>query len=458
MNSKENLFMKKEEIWQAILAQVQLSLSPANFATWFKNTHIIEINKDSIVIGVPNNFSKEWIEKKYSKTLLKIVRQFNENIKKMEFRVVPISRNETLKPKSPQLHPDQLRFEEFCFNKETNLNPRYTFENFVVGPFNELAHAAAWAVSENPGTVYNPLFIYGGVGLGKTHLLQAIGNRIVKIFPERKVKYISSERFTGGVINAIKNQTIEQFKEKYRKYDVLIVDDIQFLAGKEKTQEEFFHLFNTLYENNKQIVISSDRPPKAISALEERLKSRFEGGMIADISPPDFESRVAILKQKAQEKNFTVSDPVLEYIASNIQSNIRELEGALNRLVAFQKMNDEVVIDLDTAKKLLKKIIQPRSKRIDFQKITKVVAEFYNLSQKDLFLNSRKKEIVKPRQIAMYLLREEVKYSFPLIGKKFGGKDHTTAIYAFEKIVKEIEKNEELAEEINLIRERLYSG
>jgi chromosomal replication initiator protein len=458
MNSKENLFMKKEEIWQAILAQVQLSLSPANFATWFKNTHIIEINKDSIVIGVPNNFSKEWIEKKYSKTLLKIVRQFNENIKKMEFRVVPISRNETLKPKSPQLHPDQLRFEEFCFNKETNLNPRYTFENFVVGPFNELAHAAAWAVSGNPGTVYNPLFIYGGVGLGKTHLLQAIGNRIVKIFPERKVKYISSERFTGGVINAIKNQTIEQFKEKYQKYDVLIVDDIQFLAGKEKTQEEFFHLFNTLYENNKQIVISSDRPPKAISALEERLKSRFEGGMIADISPPDFESRVAILKQKAQEKNFTVSDPVLEYIASNIQSNIRELEGALNRLVAFQKMNDEVVIDLDTAKKLLKKIIQPRSKRIDFQKITKVVAEFYNLSQKDLFLNSRKKEIVKPRQIAMYLLREEVKYSFPLIGKKFGGKDHTTAIYAFEKIVKEIEKNEELAEEINLIRERLYSG
>ncbi len=450
--------MKKEEIWQAILAQIQLTLSPANFATWFKNTHIIEIQKDLIIIGVPNNFSKEWIEKRYKKILLKIVRQFNENIKTIEFKVD--SKKTFQNPsttKVPQIHPDQLRFEELYINKETNLNPRYQFENFVVGPFNELAHAAAWAVSESPGTLYNPLFIYGGVGLGKTHLLQAIGNRICKIFPEKKVKYISSERFTGGVINAIKNQTIEQFKEQYRKYDVLIVDDIQFIAGKEKTQEEFFHLFNTLYENNKQIIISSDRPPKAIAALEARLKSRFEGGMIADISQPDFESRVAILKQKAQEKNFPVEDIILEFIATNIQSNIRELEGALNRLIAFQKLQNADTLDLETAKKLLKKVIQPRSKRIDFQKLTKVVAEFYNLSQKDLLSNSRKKEIVRPRQIAMYLLREEVKYSFPQIGKKFGGKDHTTAIYAYEKIAKDLEKNEDLAEEINLLRERLYS-
>jgi len=450
--------MKKEEIWQAILAQIQLTLSPANFATWFKNTHIIEIQKDLIIIGVPNNFSKEWIEKRYKKILLKIVRQFNENIKTIEFKVDSKKTFQNLSTiKVPQIHPDQLRFEELYINKETNLNPRYQFENFVVGPFNELAHAAAWAVSESPGTLYNPLFIYGGVGLGKTHLLQAIGNRICKIFPEKKVKYISSERFTGGVINAIKNQTIEQFKEQYRKYDVLIVDDIQFIAGKEKTQEEFFHLFNTLYENNKQIIISSDRPPKAIAALEARLKSRFEGGMIADISQPDFESRVAILKQKAQEKNFPVEDIILEFIATNIQSNIRELEGALNRLIAFQKLQNADTLDLETAKKLLKKVIQPRSKRIDFQKLTKVVAEFYNLSQKDLLSNSRKKEIVRPRQIAMYLLREEVKYSFPQIGKKFGGKDHTTAIYAYEKIAKDLEKNEDLAEEINLLRERLYS-
>ncbi len=450
--------MKKEEIWQAILAQIQLSISPANFATWFKNTHIIEIQKDAIIIGVPNNFSKEWIEKRYKKTLLKIIRQFNENIKKIDFKVTP--RNMFKNPslgKIPQVHPDQLIFEELYTNKETNLNPRYQFENFVVGPFNELAHAAAWAVTESPGTLYNPLFVYGGVGLGKTHLLQAIGNRICKIFPEKKVRYISSERFTGGVINAIKNQTIEQFKEQYRKYDVLIVDDIQFIAGKEKTQEEFFHLFNTLYENNKQIVISSDRPPKAISALEARLKSRFEGGMIADISQPDFESRVAILKQKAQEKNFLVEDEILEFIATNIQSNIRELEGALNRLIASQRLQNTETLDLESAKKLLKKIIRPRSKRVDFQKLTRIVAEFYNISEKELLSNSRKKEIVRPRQIAMYLLREEIKYSFPQIGKKFGGKDHTTAIYAYEKIAKDLEKNEDLVEEINLLKERLYS-
>ena len=450
--------MKKEEVWQAILAQIQLNLSPANFATWFKNARIVELQKDHVVIGVPNNFSKEWIEKKYKKMLIKIIRQFNENIKTIEFKVD--SNRAFQNPsstKAPQIHPDQLRFEELYINKETNLNPRYQFENFVVGPFNELAHAAAWAVSESPGTLYNPLFIYGGVGLGKTHLLQAIGNRIVKIFPEKKVRYISSERFTGGVINAIKNQTIEQFKEQYRKYDVLIVDDIQFIAGKEKTQEEFFHLFNTLYEKNKQIVISSDRPPKAISALEARLKSRFEGGMIADISQPDFESRVAILKQKAQERNFIIEDSILEFIATNIQSNIRELEGALNRLIAFQKLQNTETLDLETAKKILKKVIQPKSKRIDFRKLTKVVAEFYNLSEKDLLSNSRKQEIVRPRQIAMYLLREEVKYSFPQIGKKFGGKDHTTAIYAYEKIAKDLEKNEDLAEEINLLRERLYS-
>jgi chromosomal replication initiator protein len=449
--------MKKEELWQAVLAQIQLMISPANFATWFKNTNILNKDRNFIIISVPNNFSKEWLEKKYSKTLLKILREFDPTIKKIEFKVVsPPSQSKEFKMRVAEDYPDQLKFDEFCSDKETNLNPRYTFDNFVVGPFNELPHAAAWAVSENPGTVYNPLFIYGGVGLGKTHLLQAIGNKVVSTFPEKRVKYIPSERFTTEVINSIKNQSIEQFKETYRKIDVLIIDDVQFLAGKEKTQEEFFHLFNSLYETNKQIIISSDRPPKAISALEERLRSRFEGGMIADISTPDFESRVAILKQKAQEKNVFVDDLVLEYIASSIQSNIRELEGALNRLVAFQKINNQLV-DLEIAKKLLKRVIQPRSKRITFQKVVQVVAEFYSLSQKDLFQNSRKKEIVRPRQIAMYFLRKEINYSFPSIGKKFGGKDHTTAIYAFEKIAKEIEKNENLAEEINLIRERLYS-
>jgi chromosomal replication initiator protein len=448
--------MTKEELWQAILAQIQLSISSANFSTWFKNTSILSKEKDIIIISVPNNFSKEWLEKKYNKLILKIARDLDKEIKRIEYKV---SSKPILKPKTKKIllpDTDQLKFEELNLDKKTNLNPRYTFENFVVGPFNELAQAASWAVSEKPGSVYNPLFIYGGVGLGKTHLLQAIGNKVVKKLSRKNVKYIPSERFTSEVINSIKNQTIEKFKSVYRQIDVLITDDVQFLAGKEKTQEEFFHLFNALYEDNKQIVISSDRPPKAISALEERLRSRFEGGMIADISTPDFETRVAILEKKAQEKNINLDEKILEYIAQNIQKNIRELEGALNRLIAWQKINNQE-LDLQSIKDVLKKVIQPQTKRINFQKITQVVAEFYNLKESELFLNSRKKEIVKPRQIAMYFLREELKSSFPFIGKKFGGKDHTTAIYAYEKILKEIEKDERLAQEIDLIKERIYN-
>jgi len=450
--------MTKDELWQSVLAQIQLSISPANFATWFNNTCIVDKKGDLIIIGAPNSFSKEWLEKKYSKTILKVLRELDNSIKRIEFKVVSLTSPtpQTTKRKDVVEYPDQLKIEEFYLDKKTNLNPKYTFENFVVGPFNELPHAAAWAVSENPGSVYNPLFIYGGVGLGKTHLVQAVGNRILEQFPNKTVKYVSSERFTSEVINSIKNHSVEQFKQAYHKIDVLIIDDIQFLSGKEKTQEEFFHIFNSLYEANKQIILSSDRPPKAISALEERLRSRFEGGMIADISAPDFESRVAILKQKIQEKNIFFPDEILEYIAENIQSNIRELEGALNRLIIYQKINNQLV-DLETAKKLLKKIIRPQSKRATFQKIIQAVAEFYNLNPKDLFLKTRKQEIVKPRQIAMYLLREEIKFAFPAIGKKFGGKDHTTAIYAYEKIAKEIEENEFFAEEIHLIKERIYS-
>ncbi len=447
--------MTKEELWQSVLAQIQLSVSPANFATWFKNTKIVEINENSVIIGTPNAFSKEWLEKKYGKTILKILRNLNTQIKKIEFQVISHKPPKNLAQKSVE-YPDQLKFEEFYLDKKTNLNPKYTFENFVVGPFNELPHAAAWAVSENPGSVYNPLFIYGGVGLGKTHLIQAVGNKVLENFPNKKVRYVSSERFTSEIINAIKNQTIDRFKRSYHQIDLLIIDDIQFLSGKEKTQEEFFHIFNSLYEANKQIILSSDRPPKAISALEERLRSRFEGGMIADISVPDFESRVAILKQKMQEKNIFFDDQILEYIAENIQSNIRELEGALNRLIIYQKINNQNV-DLETAKKLLKRIIKPQAKRVSFQKVIDIVAEFYNLKPKDLFQKTRKQEIVRPRQIAMYLLREEVKLAFPTIGKKFGGKDHTTAIYAYEKIAKEIEENETFSEEINIIKERIYA-
>jgi len=449
--------MTKEELWQAVLAQIQLNISPANFTTWFQNTSIISKNNNDIVISVPNNFSKEWLENKYNKIILKTLRKLGQEVKEIKYT---ISRT---KPKSrsissyPSIYEEQLEFQEFKVNKETNLNPRYTFKNFVVGPFNELAHAASCAVAKNPGTAYNPLFIYGGVGLGKTHLLQAIGNEITKNFSRKKVKYTASEKFTSEIVSAIRNRNIEKLKSSYRKTDVLIIDDIQFLAGKEKTQEEFFHIFNTLYEENKQIILSSDRSPKAIPGIEERLRSRFEGGMIADISHPDFESRMAILKTKCQEKKFELSFDILEYIASNIKMNIRELEGALNRLIAHQKIKNQP-LNLEIAKQLLKNIIFPPKKSVSPKKVIQVVAEFYNLKEKEILAASRKKEIVKPRQIAMFILKQDLDYSFPFIGRKFGGKDHTTAIHAFNKISRELKMNENLNEEISLIRQRIYTG
>ncbi len=450
--------MNKEELWQAILSQIQFNISQANFSTWFKNTYILSKDNGTIIIAVPNNFSKEWLEKKYNKLILNGLEESGERVKAIEYKIinVPAPRMSKTSTKVKATAVNQLELEELTLDKYTNLNPKYTFDNFVVGPFNELAHAAGWAVSQKPGLVYNPFFVYGGVGLGKTHLLQAIGNKIGGQFAKKKIKYVPSEKFISGIISSIKDQTIENFKNTYRDFDVLIIDDIQFLAGKEKTQEEFFHLFNVLYETNKQIILSSDRPPKAISALEERLRSRFEGGMITDIGTPDFESRIAILKQKTQEKKAGINEEVLGYIASNIQRNVRELEGALKTLAAWEQLHNQD-INLELAKKVLKKTINPQPKGLNCQKIIASVAEFYSLRDKDLFVNSRKKEIVKPRQIAMYFLREELKSSFPFIGKKFGGKDHTTAIYACEKISKGIIDNEQLAEEIRIIKEKIYA-
>jgi chromosomal replication initiator protein len=445
--------MTQEEIWQSVLAQIQLNISQANFATWFKDTRVLDIKEGQAIILVPNSFAKEWLESKYHKSIFKIIHNLNEGIKEIKY-IVNKTEVKTI-TKTPVLETEQLEFQEFKVDKETNLNPRYTFDNFVVGPFNELAQAAALAVSKKPGSVYNPLFVYGGVGLGKTHLLQAIGNEVLKSSPSKKIKYISSEKFTSGVVSSIRNHDMENFKAKYQGIDILIIDDVQFLAGKEKTQEEFFHIFNSLYEKNRQIILSSDKPPKSISALTERLRSRFEGGMIADIGYPDFETRMAILKAKAEEKEIILQENIYEYLASNIQRNIRELEGALNRLVIYQKMNKQSP-DLEGIKSLLKNILFSPTKVITPKRIIEAVAEFYDLKEKDLIDACRKKEIVKPRQIAMYLFREELKSSFPFIGRRFGGKDHTTAIYACQKIQKELEKNQTLAEEINLIRQKIF--
>lgn len=453
--------MNNEELWQAALGEIELSLSRANFITWFKNTGVLERKGSAAVIGVPNGFSKEWLANKYQKLILKALRNISSDIKEVNFTIssAPTKPSDapkkTYKEKNIIISDEQVGFDELEANKETNLNPRYTFDSFIVGSFNELAHAASQGVCQSLGSLYNPLFIYGGVGLGKTHLLQAIGNDATGR-TKKKVKYTSSEKFATELINALKNGQIEKFKEDFRKIDVLIIDDVQFLTGKEKTQEEFFHIFNALYQKNKQIIISSDRPPKAIATLEERLRSRFEGGMIADISYPEFETRLVILKSKMEEKKVILPGEILEYIAFNIKKNIRELEGALNRVLAFTQLNNTSPTISQTTK-ILATIISSPKKMINYKNIIKSVSDFFDMTPDDLVTKCRRREVVWPRQIVMYLMREELKSSYPFIGEKMGGRDHTTVMYACEKLSKEMEKNENLQQEINLIKERIYS-
>ncbi len=449
--------MNNQELWQSVLAQIQFSVSRANFATWFKNTQIIENKQGSITVSVPNSFSKEWLDNKYQSLILKILRSLDQNIRVINFTINPQEAILEKPKKRKRLGPSepQLQFQELKLDQKTNLNPQYVFENFIVGSFNELAHAAAWAISEKPGSVYNPLFIYGGVGLGKTHLLQATGNRIAQSSSDQRIKYTTAERFISNIVEAIRNHTIEDLKKETAKIDVLIIDDVQFFAGKEKTQEEFFHIFNVLHQNQKQIILSSDRPPNAIPAIEERLRSRFEGGMIADIGAPDVETRLAILKSKCEEKEFDLNDSILEYIANNIQRNIREMEGALNQLFVFQKINQKIP-EVADVKRLLHNLIVSPKKATNFKKIIQTVANFYDLSHDEILKKTRRKEIVRPRQIAMYLMREELQESYPSIGRRFLGKDHTTAIYACQKINKQVDEDPSLATEINLIKQRLY--
>lgn len=454
--------MTNEQLWQAVLGELELFISKANFITWFKNTSIASRTEDEVVISVPNGFTKEWLENKYHKFILKAVTSICPRVKKITYKIGGMQSSTERKASESEKPDGRGTSASMPYPKSENgngsvLNPKYTFESFVVGSHNELAHAACMAVSKNPGTVYNPLFIYGGVGLGKTHLLQSIGNEVLKKTPDKKIKYASSEKFTNELVEAISGKNTKPFKEMYRKIDVLIIDDIQFLAGKEKTQEEFFHTFNTLYENNKQIVLSSDRPPKAIPALEERLRSRFEGGMIADVGFPDYETRLAILRAKIKEKNFDMPEDSINYIALHIQKNIRELQGALNRVMAICEL-DSSYPDLKKTTNILASIIsQPIKKATTPKDIMKTVADFYGVPSEDLINKNRKKEIVKPRQIAMYLMRTEIKTSFPSIGNWLGGRDHTTAMHAYDKISKEIESDKVIEQEVNLIIERIYN-
>ncbi len=452
--------MNNEELWKAVLTEMELSLSRANFITWFKGTCLVSQNNGAVIVSVPNGFIKEWLENKYNRTILQIIRKFNGDIKEIKYAIGNVRAVAAIQKKDLSGFASDKPADDSAdsdVNKVTNLNRRYTFDSFVVGTTNELAHAASIAVTKNLGRTYNPLFIYGGVGLGKTHLLQATGNSIANSSPEKKVLYISAERLTTNIIESIKNKTTEDLKQRYAKLDLLIVDDIQYIAGKEATQYIFFSTFNELYSRNRQIILSSDRPPSTISALEERLRSRFEGGMIADIQVPDYETRLAILRVKMKEKNFELDNESLLYIATNIQKNIRELEGALNRIIAFSQIYNKVP-NFKEVKQLLTAYLNTPYRKPTSQLVMKSVADFYKIPFSDLIKRSRRKEVVRPRQIAMFLLREEVKYSFPEIGFKLGGRDHSTVIHACTKIREEEENNEATKQELNLIKERIYQS
>ena len=414
--------MNNHELWQAVLADIELQITPANFITWFRNTSIASQKEGDVVVVVPNGFTRAWLEERYNKAILKSLRNILPTIKGVRYNIqtkrdihsLPTPTRRAVATKTfDQERIEQEPLDVVSIDKITNLNPRYTFDSFVVGSFNELAHAAAQAISKQPGSSsYNPLFIYGGVGLGKTHLLQAVGNALSK--KGRVVRYVSSERFTNELITSLHNHRIAAFKEKYRKVDVLIVDDIQFFAGKEKSQEEFFYTFNTLYENNKQIILSADRPPKSIASLEERLCSRFEGGMIADLGYPEYETRVAILKRRCQEKNITPPEDMLGYIAEHVQKNVRELEGALNLVLASTKSFKKPVQKEDV-KKILKHIISKPKKVITPKKVLRTIADFYEISEQDILSKNRRKEISHPRQVAMFIMRDSLKNSYPFI-------------------------------------------
>ncbi|MFA5127078.1 MAG: chromosomal replication initiator protein DnaA [Patescibacteria group bacterium] len=453
-----------DKIWQSALGQLELLISRANFTTWFKNTFLVEFDDQQVVVGVPNSFTKVWLEKKYHNHIAKALEDvLLKNNLQVIYRVESKSYSANISQKTSQTAvaeiPPVNNSASQNGQKNTNkfgLNNHYVFNTFIVGPGNELAQAAALAAAQKPGEIYNPLFIYGGVGLGKTHLVQAVGNYILEKNPKKKILYINSEKFTNDFIFAIKSGKTDQFKNIYRNVDVLLIDDIQFIAGKEQTQEEFFHTFNALHQNNKQIIISSDRPPKAIPGIENRLISRFEWGMIADISFPDLETRVAILEMKCQQRNYRLAIDIVHLVAENIQENIRELEGALNRIIAFHQLNNTAPT-IESVRSLLSGIsANPKKAGLTSKKLLRVVADFFGITLEQLLGSSRKKELVLPRQIAMFLMREQLKSSFPNIGQEIGGRDHTTAMHACLKIAELATADDKIKNDLSVLRQKIY--
>lgn len=451
--------MNMKELWEQTLSDIELKISKPNFLTWFKNTSILSKNEKGVIeLALPNNFAKEWIKNRYHKLILGSLRTIDSSIKNIEYVIgaeKPLSLLSS--KKTTKIVPEvQASLIELKTDPKTNLNPRYTFKSFIVGSSNELAFAASEAVVKNVGQKYNPLFVYGGVGLGKTHLLQAIGNEIKRLYKNKiKVLYVTSEKFLIDVLWAIRNKKMDDIKKKYRTIDVLVIDDIHFIGGKAATEEEFFHTFNVLHENNKQIILSSDRAPGAIPTLHERLKSRFEAGMIADLTPPNYEMRLAILKTKVQENKWELEEKILETIAEKVKKNIRELEGVLNKAFFYQEVKGER-ISISLIEKIINEITQVAHKNISPDKILKNVADFFDVSIQEILSKSKRKELVEPRQIIMHLLREILNASYPFIGRKLGNRDHTTVIYACKKISQQINKDPVLSQKINLIKEEIH--
>lgn len=436
-------------LWDKTLNTIKGELTNVSYNTWIKSLTPMSIDNNIVVLKVPNEFTKDILESRYKSLLINTLK----DVSSKDFDIKFIINNEEDKTLKIQSNKPE-REKEIEVNSH-NLNPKYTFESFVVGNSNRFAHAASLAVAESPAKAYNPLFIYGGVGLGKTHLMHAIGHYVLQNNPNAKIVYVSSEKFTNELINSIKDDKNEAFRNKFRSVDILLIDDIQFIAGKERTQEEFFHTFNALYESNKQIILSSDRPPKEIPTLEDRLRSRFEWGLIADIQVPDFETRIAILNKKADVENLNIPNEVMVYIATKIKSNIRELEGALIRIVAYSSLtNREISVDL--ASEALRDIVSSKQPQaINILLIQDVVASYYNLRVEDLKSSRKTRNVAFPRQVAMYLSRKLTDNSLPKIGEEFGGRDHTTVIHAYDKISTALKSDENLQNAVNEITKRL---
>lgn len=446
--------MNTKELWNNCLSEIETSISKANFTTWFKNTSIAKEDGGILYIGVPNEFVKDWLYNKFHKLILKTLMNYEEGVRGIEY----VIHKHDGKERSTENDVSkivlglnkELPLNDLYTNKDDNLNPKYNFNSFIVGPFNELAYAVAQAIITNPGTSYNPFFVYGGTGLGKTHMIQAIGNTIKLKHPSKKIYYVSLEKFTIDYVNSIQNKNPNSFKEKYRKYDAIIIDDIQFITGKDKTQEELFHLFNIFYENNKQIIFSSDKHPNFIQGLEERLQSRFASGMTVQITEPDYESRIAIIKAKFEQTNCLIEQEVIEYLAEALEGNIRELEGSLNSVVMQSQLKNKA-LSITEVKTLIKNNIKPK-KTVAIKDVVVVIAEYYNIPESVIYEKTRRKEIVHARQVAMYILREDFNISYPLIGQKMGGRDHTTVIHSHLKIKDDLKTDPSLLQEIEKIR------